>query len=77
MVTLTEVQAQVADLGLTLGQIDSKLNEVAAFIATLKAGVVTQAELDDLSAQIESLKGLASANLAEADALDDEPPVVP
>lgn len=73
MATFDEVKQQVTDLGLTLSQVDSKLDEISAYIATLKAGVVTQVQLDELSGMLESAKGLASANLAETDALDEEP----
>lgn len=73
MSTLAEVTQSVTDLTSALTSIDSKLDEVRAFIGTLQAGVVTQAQLDELASKISDAKNSATAVLAEADALDSEP----
>lgn len=72
MATIEDLQTSIAGLTTTVEAIDSKLDEVAAYVATLKAGVVSQEQLDALVALVDSAKEKASAVLAEADALDEE-----
>lgn len=72
MATLEEVTTEVANLTSTIASIDSKLDEVRAFILSLSAGtVVTQEQLDALAASITAAKNAAGAVLTEADALDE------
>lgn len=72
MATIQEVEQQVSDLTASLQAVDTKLDEIKTFIQGLQQGgqLVTQEQLDALSAKIEAAKGVAAANLAEADALD-------
>jgi hypothetical protein len=71
MATLAEVQNTITELTTVIGNIDTKLDEVRAFIATLQPGVVTQAQLDELANMIGVAKTSAESVLAEADALDN------
>ena len=73
MATIEEVTASVTELTSTLEAVDVKLDEIKAFILSLSspAGVVTQAQLDELAALVDAAKGKSSAVLAEADALDE------
>lgn len=89
MSTIQEVEQLVTDMsaGLTaanttLDSLDLKLDEILAFIQGLGAGsVVTQQQLDNLFASVNSAKVMVdgvqaktTAALAEADALDDPQP---
>lgn len=71
MSTIEDVVADVTELSNTLTQVDLKLDEIAAFIATLQAGVVTQEQLDNLKSLTQSAKDSAAAVLTEADQLDE------
>lgn len=72
MSTLTEVQAEVTALTDTIVAIDTKLDEIRAFILSLSGGgVVTQEQLDALAASITSAKESAAAVLTETDSLDE------
>lgn len=72
MATFEEVTNEVATLTSTLGTIDTKLDEIRAFIISLQAGsVVTQEQLDTLAAAITAAKNSAAAVLTETDALDE------
>lgn len=72
MSTLEEVQGEVTALTNTIVAIDTKLDEIRAFILSLSGGgVVTQEQLDALAASITSAKESAAAVLTEADQLDE------
>lgn len=72
MATLEEVTNEVATLTNTIVAIDTKLDEIRAFILSLSGGgVVTQEQLDALAASITSAKESAAAVLTEADQLDE------
>ncbi len=74
MATITDIQDSVGQLTATLTSIDVKLDEVKAFIETLKAGVpVTQEQIDALAAAVQGAKDSAASILTEADALDETP----
>lgn len=70
MATLEEVRAEVTELTTTVEAIDAKLDEVKTFIEGIKAGVVTQEQLDSLAALVGAAKAKAAAVLVETDALD-------
>lgn len=72
MATVDEVKTDVEAIVSTLQAVDSKLDDIAVFIAGLTPAA-TQAQIDELAALVSSAKDLAAANLAETDALDDTP----
>lgn len=79
MSTIEEVKTLALDVVAALEATDAKLDEIKTFIETLKAGSVTQEQIDALGVILTSAKDKAAAGLAEADALDDvtPPPVNP
>lgn len=71
MATVEELTAGINELNTTINAIDLKLDEVAAYIATLQANQpVSQAQLDELVALVNAVKTQAAAVLAEADTQD-------
>lgn len=72
MASVEEVTEGLADANAALEQIDQKLDEVKAFIATLK-GPVSQEQLDQIAALVSSVKEKSQAVLSETDALDETP----
>lgn len=72
MATFEELKNSVDNLTNTIIAVDAKLDEVAAFIATLKAGTVTQEQLDSLASQVSAAQASAEAVLGEADSLDNQ-----
>ena len=74
MTTIDEINAKVLELNTVVAAIDSKLDEVRAFVATLQGGsVVTQEQLDQLAAALDGVKASAESVLAEADSTDGTP----
>lgn len=70
MTTVTEIEDKVTALTTTLGSVKTKIDEVAAFILTLK-GPATQADLDQISTMLDSASTLASGDLDAVDKLDE------
>lgn len=80
MASLEEIKTSIAALLGTVGQIDIRLDDVAARISALEAGkVVTQEDIDALAASLDAVKTAAAAVLSEASGLatpaTEEPPV--
>lgn len=74
MATLADVNQAVSELTAAVSATDLKLDEVLAFIQSLQVGQpVTQAQLDQLFADVTAAKVSAQAVLAEADTLDGTP----
>lgn len=71
MANIEDIKENVVALTDTLHSINSKLDEIKAFISTLEAGEVTQSELDELDLLVSGAKDEAVAVLEETDALDD------
>ena len=71
--TFEEIQATALQLQQTVAAQNAKLDEIRAFIETLRQpGVqVTQEQIDQLAALLVSTASEAAANLAETDALDN------
>ena len=71
--TFEEIQATALQLQQTVSEQNTKLDEIRAFIETLRRpGVtVTQEQIDQLAALLGSTASEAAANLAETDALDN------
>lgn len=66
MATLTEI---VDGLNTVLGSvqaIDLKLDDIRALIATLRAGAVTQEEIDALKVKVDEIKAAAALVVQEA-----------
>lgn len=71
---MNDVNTLIEDLTATnntLSEIDSKLDEVKEFIATLEAGSVTPEQLAELKTLVAGIKEKTGDALAEADALDE------
>ena len=79
MVGIEEIKEGVSEVHLTIDKIDLKLDEVKAYIDSLKGSVVTQEQLDELAALVDSAKSQAVAVLSESEGLtpSEEPPVEP
>lgn len=74
--SLDKATAGLARVLEVIGQVDGKLDEVAAFITELKKTSLTVeqlAQLEQITATIEAASGVTEAVLAEADALDAGP----
>lgn len=69
MATFEEVKAGVESAVSSLAALDLKLDEVKAKIDSLSAGVVSQEQLDELAALVNSAKDSSAAVFAEASAL--------
>lgn len=69
MATLTEISAMVDEVLASVTTIDTELDAVATMIAGLKAGQVSQADIDALASKVETLKVRSSAVVAETEAL--------
>lgn len=69
MATLTEISTMIDDVASAVATVDSELDAVATLIAALKAGQVTQAEIDALASKVETLKIATSSVVAETSAL--------
>lgn len=69
MVAIEEVTAKVAELSLVVDGIDVKLDEVKAYIDSLKGSVVTQEQLDELAALVDGVSEQAKSVKSEAEAL--------
>lgn len=70
MTDVNEIKTDLAELKVALTDTDAKLDEIAAFIAALKAGVISQEQLDELGGLVKEAKGIAQKNLTETDDLD-------
>ena len=89
MATIEEISAKASDLaGIaqalmdTLSAQNAKLDEIKDFISRIQGGNVSQEQLNDLVAKLDSAKELlvqdrdsAAAILAKTDSLDDPAPV--
>lgn len=75
MESITSLMSKVQEVLVVLSAVDTKLDEVAAYIITLQAGAVDQAQLDQLGALVDEAKGKATAVLGEADTLDGDIPL--
>lgn len=69
MATLTEISGMIDEVVVLVTTIDTELDAVATLIATLKAGQVSQEQIDALAAKVETLKVKSSAVVAETEAL--------
>lgn len=79
MAGIEEIKDSVGEVSLTIDKIDLKLDEVKAYIDSLKGSVVTQEQLDELAALVDSAKSQSVAVLGEAEGLApvEAPPVEP
>ena len=66
MATLTEIVDGVNTVIESIQAVDLKLDDIRALIATLRAGAVTQEEIDALAAKINELKVATAKVVAEA-----------
>ena len=69
MTTLDEAVTKITELTGTIDAIDTKLDEIRAFIATLN---LPQGQIDQLNALLDTASTKAQAVLGEADALDEQ-----
>lgn len=70
---MATVQTIVDDLNTVLNGIqavDSKLDDITSLIATLKAGAVSQEEIDALAVKVEEIKAATSAIVVEAQSIE-------
>lgn len=77
LTSMGEVVPSLQTLSASIDSIDTKTDEIKAFIATLKAGAVTQEQLDQLATLVASTKTAtadaqtkAEKALGDVDALD-------
>jgi hypothetical protein len=70
MATLLEITAKVDAVKTKIGQIDLKLDDVRALVSALKAGAVSQAEIDALAAKVDELGAATSAVVTEVDSIE-------
>jgi hypothetical protein len=66
MATLTEIVDGVNTVIESIQAVDLKLDDIRALIASLRAGTVSQEELDALAAKITELKTATAKIVAEA-----------
>lgn len=69
MTQIEDITASVDSLTTELQTVNLKLDDIAALIASLKAGQVTQAQLDELASKVAAAKTAADALVTEADAI--------
>jgi hypothetical protein len=70
MATITEILVGLEGVNSGIAAIDAKLDEVKVFIDSLKGSVVTQEQLDQIAALVDSAKQATDKVLSETDALD-------
>lgn len=70
MATLEEVTAVVDSVRTTVGAIDLKLDDVRALVASLKAGQVSQEQIDALAAKVADLKIATESIASETDSIE-------
>ena len=71
MASITEIIVGLENVNAGISALDAKLDEVKAFIDSLKGSVVTQEQLDQVAALVESAKQATAKVLSETDALDE------
>lgn len=69
MATLSEISTMLDEVAAAVGVVDSELDTVATMIADLKAGQVSQAEIDAIAGKVEALKANTASIVAETQAL--------
>ena len=69
MATVQQVTEALGVIGQNISRIDTKADELARLIRELKAGQVTQEEIDGLLAAVETVKTASGAVAAEVDQL--------
>lgn len=69
MATLAEISAMIDEVMSSVEAVDTGLDGVAALIANLKAGQVTQEQIDALGVKVEALKAKSAAIVVEAEGL--------
>jgi len=69
MATLAEIGTMIDEVAASVAAIDSELDGVATMIADLKAGQVSQEQIDALASKMETLKAHSAAVVAETSGL--------
>lgn len=69
---IEDIEAKQAETIAVLESVDAKLDEVKAYILTLKSGA-TEAQLQRILDGLTAMKDKTDSVLAESDSLDDEP----
>ena len=69
MSSIADISAAVDTLTTELQTIKLKLDDIAAFVALLKAGSVSQADIDALAKKVASTKEVADTIATEADSI--------
>jgi hypothetical protein len=70
MATLAQIVDDVNAIKEGVAAVDLKLDDIRALVAALKAGTITQEELDALAAKIAEVKAATVAIVAEAQGVE-------
>lgn len=70
MATLEEITASVDTVTTSIQAIDLKLDDVRALVAALKAGQVSQEQIDALAAKVADLKSATAAVVGEVESIE-------
>lgn len=69
MATLLEISGMIDEVTSAVSTIDAELDAVATLIASLKAGQVSQEQIDEIASKVELLKAKSTSVVAETEAL--------
>jgi phage shock protein A len=69
MSSLADIEVVVDAVRTTVGAIDLKLDDVRALVTALKAGQVSQAQIDALKTKVDELKTATTAVATETDTI--------